>query len=74
MRNTPIVINRTTATEEYLGKDYPLFCDSIMEANMKIVDYTTIKNAHEYLKGMSKTKFTLDFFMNQFTGVIKSLQ
>lgn len=74
MRNTPLLINRSTAVEEYLGKDYPFFCDSIAEANIKATDYDSIKQTHEYLKRMNKTRFTIDFFMNQFTNVIKTLK
>jgi len=31
-RNTPIIINRLESLEEYLGKSYPLFYESVEQA------------------------------------------
>ncbi|MDC3298579.1 hypothetical protein OAU81_00755 [bacterium] len=47
--NTPILINRNTTTEEYLGDDYVLLFDDIGEAGDLLTD-DNIKLAHEQLK------------------------
>lgn len=64
VRNTPILVNRLPATEEYLGKDYPLFYNEIVEAEYLLNDRKNIKKAHLYLLNMDKTKFTIEYFLN----------
>ena len=63
VRNTPILVNRLPATEEYLGKDYPLFFDTISDVT-DLLTNKSIKKAYKYLKKMDKTKFTIEFFLN----------
>lgn len=63
VRNTPILVNRLPATEEYLGKDYPLFYDSLDHANDLLTDIRNIKKAHKYLCRMPKDKFSIDYFL-----------
>lgn len=48
-RATPLLINKMPSTEEYLGKDYPLFFDSLDEAAEKAENLDLIKKAHEHL-------------------------
>ena len=53
-RNTPIIVNRLPALEEYLGKDYPLFYDTIEEASILLKDMSKIIDAYNCLKGIDK--------------------
>lgn len=64
VRNTPILVNRLPATEEYLGRNYPLFYDTLDEATQLLYDRRNIKKAYKYLCRMSKEKFTVEFFIN----------
>jgi len=62
VRNTPIVVNRLPATEEYLGKNYPLFYDNLSEVS-KVLTNKKIKKATKYLRKMDKNRFSIDFFL-----------
>jgi len=62
VRNTPVLVNRLPAVEEYLGKDYPLFYETIEEASCKLSD-ELIYESHKYLKEMNKDRFSLDYFI-----------
>jgi hypothetical protein len=57
--NTPVLTNRLPATEEYLGKDYPLFYDDLAEAARLVSDDGRVRAAHEYLRGMDKRHVTV---------------
>ena len=46
---TPLLVNRLPAVVEYLGREYPLYFDSLEEAARKSVDIDLIRRAHEYL-------------------------
>lgn len=46
VRHIPIIVNRLPATEEYLGKDYCLFFDSLDEVHMLLEDDELIYKAH----------------------------
>ena len=59
VRSTPILINRVPAVEEYLGKDYPLYYESLEEATKLLQNDIGILSAHNYLKSMDKTKFSI---------------
>lgn len=75
IRNTPIVLNRLPANEEYLGRDYPLFFDRLCEAEDILNDDSRIKAGHEYLVGMDKSNLQGDFFMRTLSsgGIYRSL-
>ena len=71
VRNTPLVVNRLPALEEYLGKDYPLFFDRIEDATgLFAVD--KILTGHTYLKGLDKRPFTDEYFRSHLTGALRS--
>ena len=72
VRNTPIVINRLPALEEFLGLDYPLFYEDFHEAADLIGDMETIRRGHHHLKGLDKQIFTLDSFCSGFEGVLSA--
>lgn len=45
VRNTPVLVNRLLASEEYLGRSYPLFFDTLEEAADKAEDMNLILHA-----------------------------
>jgi hypothetical protein len=62
VRNTPIVINRHPAIEEYIGSDYPLFYDNVDD----VKDLLTIKKIHaayNYLKNKDKEFLHIEYFV-----------
>ena len=63
VRGTPILVNRLPALEEYLGKKYPLFFRSLEEADNILQDKGRLREAHEYLNSLDKTKFTGEGFV-----------
>lgn len=65
-KNTPIIVNRLPAAEEYLGKDYPLFYNNSEEASTLCDDEDMIYAGHVYLKNMNKKIFTSEYFLNSF--------
>jgi hypothetical protein len=72
VRNTPIIINRHPASEEYLGKDYPLFYDEIDQV-YNLLNFDTIVNAHEYLKAIDKTEYSNKIFADKLMQFIESV-
>jgi hypothetical protein len=68
-RNTPICVNRIPAVVEYLGKDYPLFYDTIEEAG-DILTNKNIKAASKYLASMDKKDLMVEYFCAQFDQII----
>lgn len=65
-RSTPLLINWNTGVVEYLGPDYPLYYSSMAEANWKAASVRQVLAAHEYLRRMDKSRFTLDRFVRDF--------
>ena len=75
-RGTPIVVNRIPSTEEYLGKDYPLFFEDLDHAAEMIKDNNLILEAHQYLLNCDmRKKFSMEYFRNSITEseIYKSL-
>jgi hypothetical protein len=66
VRNTPVLTTNLPGTKEYLGENYPLFYDTIEEANAKLKDIGLIQRTHEYLKNMDKTDLTIEYFLKSF--------
>lgn len=66
-RSTPILINRMSAIEEYLGKDYPFYFDSLEDAAQKCLDLDLVKRTHEYLKSWHvRDKLSQEYFKKSF--------
>ena len=59
---TPIIVNRCSAVEEYLGKDYPLYFNNIDEVNDNFISVHKIKLANEYLININHDKFSYKEF------------
>lgn len=74
VRNTPLLINRHPATEEYLGKKYPLFFDDLNHASSLLTE-AKILEAHQYLLNLDKSRFTQEYFLKTFKNskIYKSL-
>jgi hypothetical protein len=70
VRNTPIVINRLEAVEDYLGKDYPLFFNDINEVPMLLNNYKKIYDAYLYLKEMNKDDLKINHLIKLMASVI----
>jgi len=80
VRNTPIVVNDHPAVKEMLGKNYPLYYTNgidLFNTNKEIEkllqNTNNIKKANIYLKKLDKTKYTIEYFIKEFTGIIKGL-
>jgi hypothetical protein len=67
VRNTPLIINRCPAAEEYLGKDYPLFFEDPLEIPNLL---EKVEDAHEYLCKMDKSDIKMENFVSK---VIKGI-
>lgn len=62
-RATPLLVNRHAAVEEYLGPDYPLFYDSLVEAAELLADEGKLVAAHRYLStSWDASRFSLERF------------
>jgi hypothetical protein len=65
-RNTPVCVRKLPAVEEYLGNDYPLYFETLSEAEQKLCNIQIIIKSYEYLKNINKTKFSYDYFAKEF--------
>lgn len=65
-RSAPLLINWNSGVVEYLGPDYPLYYSSMAEANWKASSVRQVLAAHDYLRKMDKSRFTLDRFVRDF--------
>lgn len=72
VRNTPLVVNRLPALEEYLGKDYPLFFDRIEDAT-ELFALDKIFAGHSYLKRLDKRPLTGEYFRSHLIGALRSM-
>lgn len=66
VRETPLLLKRLPALEEYLGREYPLFYDDLEEAGRKSDDLTLIRAAHDYLHALPKERFAREQFLRSF--------
>jgi hypothetical protein len=70
---TPMIINRLESSEEYLGKNYPLFFNSIEEASDLCSNNDAILAAHHYLLDRyQEEKMSIDYFMTSIESILKS--
>ena len=72
VRNTPLIVNRHPAVVEYLGKDYPLFFDTVEEASDLVEDDRQIQVAYNYLRDHHeiKDRLTKEWFIREFTNSV----
>lgn len=64
-RGTPILINKLPAIVEYLGENYPLYVNSIEEADAKLQDFDLLNKAHNYLLN-EQYKIKIENFIEKF--------
>lgn len=67
VRNTPIITRRLAASEEYLGKNYPLFFESFSEIE-SVLKLEKIIEAHKYLLNMNKDHIDGRTFQKSFSS------
>lgn len=72
---TPLLINRIPATEEYLGPKYPLYFRGMREANRLIRNKDKILEAHLYLKERDelRSQLSIQTFLSNFKHEIDNL-
>jgi hypothetical protein len=73
-RNTPIVVNRHAALEEYLGIGYPLFYDDIEEVHGLLSDHERVHAAHLMLSTSDKSWIPVETFVSDLLGFVASLR
>jgi hypothetical protein len=66
VRDTPIVINRLPAVVEVLGEDYPLYADTMEEA--ETITFNDVQDAYTYLHTMDKSFLSGDSFLTDITS------
>jgi hypothetical protein len=64
VRETPILVNRHPALEEYLGREYPLFYENLSEIPT-LLEKTRILQAHQYLKKYDKQTLKIEHFLSE---------
>ena len=77
LRNTPVLVNRIPAVEEYLGADYPFYFQSLEEAESKLQDMDLVKETTEYLSSFpGRMELTGEYFVQSFSesGIIRGLE
>ena len=72
VRNTPVLLNRTAGAVEYLGREYPLYFDSLDDVE-RLVSRENIERAHMYLKNLDKSRFTLETYVKNFAAAVLSI-
>jgi len=73
--NTPIILSRQQEFVDILGPEYPLFFDSLDQVKDLIKNDETILQAHEYLKRVDKSQFTMESFIHSIeTGIKEHLR
>jgi hypothetical protein len=69
--NTPIIVNRISATVQYLGEGYPLFFDHPEE----IPDlFAKVAEANAYLKTMDKEDIKIDTFVQNILKEVNQIK
>ena len=66
VRRTPLIVNRLPAVEEYLGRDYPLFYNTLAQAQDLLNNLDALKAGHTYLLEYDTTKLHINRFLQDF--------
>lgn len=72
-RNTPMLINKHPAVVEYLGENYPLYCDFSKRFSPDLISTSTILEAERYLKNMNKEFLNGEFFASEFYNKVSKV-
>lgn len=75
IRNTPILVNRLPAIEQYLGSDYPLFFDDLRHAST-LLNEKSITAASDFLRQRHKGTLDKNYFRDSLanSSIYKDLQ
>ncbi len=65
VRNTPILVNRHPAVEEYLGKKYPFYYKTLEDAQAKLNNPWLIVKTYHYLMDMYKEDLRIQYFIDK---------
>ncbi len=71
VRNTPVLVNRLPALEEYLGPDYPLFYQDLVEASRLVTDQRVLQ-AHRHLVSLDKSRFRANRFAADVAAAVRA--
>lgn len=71
VRNTPLLINPLPAVVEALGPNYPLYYRDLRHAAMLLADSAVLERTTQYLSGLDKTRYRLDYFLMDFKAKIQ---
>lgn len=67
VRNTPVLVNPLESVVEYLGKDYPLYFNTLEEASEKLHNNDLLYEAYKYLLNYPfKLKLSKEYFLESF--------
>jgi hypothetical protein len=72
-RNTPLVVNRHPALEEYLGAEYPLFFDDFHDIRELLSDSMRISHAWRYIREMNKTWLSASSFAENVANFVNQV-
>jgi hypothetical protein len=70
-RNTPLLVNRIPATEQYLGPEYPFYFNDLNECFDKLSNNKAIKDCHDYLRCMNKEWINAKYFSDDLMNKLK---
>lgn len=71
VRNSVLVVNRLPAIVEILGKDYPGFYNTLVEAAEICSNVNKINTIHMYMLRLDKERYRLENFVNQMQDIIQ---
>lgn len=69
-RNTPVIIPRLPQIEEYLGKDYPLYYQTDIQASQLMNDRAALCKAYLYLRNMDKMSLRPETFISNIRNAL----
>ena len=72
VRGTPIIVPPLPAIREYLGEEYPLFCDDFSRAQSRL-DWPRLREAHACLLERAKLLPSFDQFATAVRGFVDAL-
>jgi hypothetical protein len=73
VRNTVIVVNNHSALEEVLGRGYPGFYDTAVEATMILGSLDRLSACYMWLTNLDKTNIMIETFVDEFVTTCQQL-
>jgi hypothetical protein len=71
VRHTVLVVNKIPPLVEVLGEEYPGFYNTYNEAVNICMSHDRIRQAHNYLIMLDKSRYNLDNFIEEFQNIIQ---